>query len=79
MSGPTSTRRFSPPSTRSAPAGARWYEGGSPQARVQVLWDEKAHYPRRIESANAAGTNQSTLVATREAMPAAMPQRNTGS
>ena len=61
------------PSTRSAPAGARWYEGGSPQARVQVLWDEKAHYPRRIESANAAGTNQSTLVATREAMPAAMP------
>ena len=60
-------------SGRSAPAGTRWYESGTPDARVQVLWDEKDKYPRRIESANAAGTRRSTLTATRESLPATMP------
>lgn len=60
-------------SSRSAPAGTRWYEGGTAQTRVQVLWDEKEQYPRRIESANQAGTNRSTMIATREAMPARLP------
>ncbi|WP_374483604.1 hypothetical protein [Zoogloea sp.] len=60
-------------SNRSAPAGTRWYEGGTAQTRVQVLWDEKEQYPRRIESANPAGTSRSTLIATREAMPARLP------
>ncbi|MBS0345091.1 MAG: hypothetical protein JSR69_01400 [Proteobacteria bacterium] len=60
-------------SSRSAPAGTRWYEGGTSQTRVQVLWDEKEQYPRRIESANPAGTQRSTLIATREAMPARLP------
>lgn len=60
-------------SSRSAPAGTRWYEGGTAQTRVQVLWDEKEQYPRRIESANPAGTSRSTLIATREAMPARLP------
>lgn len=61
------------PITRSAPAGARWYEGGTPSAKVHVLWDESARYPRRIESTNPNGTQRATLIATREAMPAAMP------
>ena len=60
-------------SSRNAPAGTRWYEGGSRDAKVQVLWDEKDRYPRRIESANANGTRRSTMSATREAMPAVMP------
>lgn len=61
------------PTGRSAPAGSRWYEGGTREARVQVLWDEAARYPRRIESANLSGSQRAVLVATREAMPAAMP------
>jgi hypothetical protein len=32
-------------SSRNAPAGTRWYEGGSRDAKVQVLWDEKDRYP----------------------------------
>jgi hypothetical protein len=60
-------------SARSAPAGARWVEGIAAGARVQVLWDESARYPRRIESANARGTRRSTMVVTREPMPEAMP------
>jgi hypothetical protein len=60
-------------SSRNAPAGTRWYEGGSRDAKVQVLWDEKDRYPRHIESANANGTRRSTMSATREAMPAVMP------
>ncbi|WP_374261454.1 hypothetical protein [Zoogloea sp.] len=61
------------PIPRSAPAGARWYEGGTRDAKVQVLWDESARYPRRIESTNASGTQRATLTATREAMPATLP------
>jgi hypothetical protein len=61
------------PAARSAPAGARWYEGGTPQARVQVLWDEQEKYPRRIESANTAGTSRSSMIVTRETMPATLP------
>lgn len=61
------------PFARSAPAGTRWYESGTPDARVQVLWDEKDKYPRRIESSNAAGTRRSVLNATREALPAVLP------
>ena len=59
--------------TRSAPAGTRWYEGGTRDAKVQVLWDEKDNYPRRIDSANAAGTSRSSMLVTREKMPAVMP------
>jgi hypothetical protein len=66
------------PLTRSAPAGARWYEGGGKDVRVQVLWDEKDLYPRRIDSANSAGTQRSTMIVTREAMPAALPWANLG-
>lgn len=69
---PEQIRRMKP-LKNSAPAGARWYEGGSQDARVRVLWDESAHYPRRIESSNAAGTARSVLVVTREAMPATLP------
>ncbi len=61
------------PVARSAPAGARWYEGGSGGTRVHVLWDENARFPRRIESANSGGNRRATLTATREAMPAVMP------
>jgi hypothetical protein len=61
------------PVARKAPAGARWYQGGSREAVVSVLWDEAAMYPRRIESANASGTRRSAMVVTREAMPAALP------
>lgn len=60
-------------SDRPAPAGARWYEGVSRDARVQLLWDEKAGYPRRIESSNARGTLSSQMVATPEAMPSRLP------
>lgn len=61
---------------RSAPAGTRWYEGGSRDAKVVVLWDEKEKYPRRIESANLAGTQTATMKVTREAMPAVLPWAN---
>lgn len=61
------------PSTKPAPEGARWYEVKKPNMTVRVLWDEKEEYPRRIESVNSFGTYRSTLVATREAMPANMP------
>lgn len=60
-------------SVRPAPVGARWYEGGSRDTRVWLLWDEKAQYPRRIESANAKGTQSSLMVVTREAMPERLP------
>lgn len=60
-------------SARPAPAGARWYESGSRDHRVQLLWDEKAQYPRRIESIHAKGTQSSRMVVTREAMPADLP------
>jgi hypothetical protein len=60
-------------SSRQAPAGARWYEGGSRDNRVWLLWDEKAQYPRRIESANARGTQSSLMVVTREPMPDRLP------
>lgn len=61
------------PGKRGAPAGARWYEGGTRNARVQVLWDEKEQYPRRIESTSANGTGHSTMIVTREPMPATLP------
>lgn len=66
-------------STRPAPAGARWYEGGSRDHRVQLLWDEQAQYPRRIESLNAKGTQSSRMVVTREAMPGELPWTDLGS
>lgn len=69
---PEQIRRMKPIATR-APAGARWYEGGNRDTRVRILWDESAHYPRHIESANSAGTARSVLIVTREPMPAAMP------
>jgi hypothetical protein len=60
-------------SSRQAPAGARWYEGGNRDNRVWLLWDEKAQYPRRIESANTRGTQSSLMVVTREPMPDRLP------
>ncbi|MEY5099715.1 MAG: hypothetical protein RJA36_2434 [Pseudomonadota bacterium] len=69
---PEQVRRMQP-IQRSAPAGCRWYEGKSSEARVQVLWDERAGFPRRIESANHSGSQRSTLVARQEAMPATLP------
>lgn len=60
-------------STRTAPAGARWYEGGTKDAKVFVLWDETAQYPRRIESANTAGTRRNVMSVKREAMPSTLP------
>lgn len=61
------------PSARSAPAGARWYEGGNRDIRVQVLWDEAALHPRRIESTNATGTRRNVMTVKREPMPASLP------
>lgn len=61
------------PSPRAAPKGSRWYQGGSAKAKVDVLWDEAARYPRRIESTNASGTQRATLTATREAFPVQAP------
>ena len=61
------------PAKRAAPAGTRWFEGGTRDTQVQVLWDESAAYPRRIESANTRGTQRSTMVVTRETMPGQMP------
>jgi len=69
---PEQIRRMQP-IQRSAPAGCRWYEGKSREARVQVLWDEKAGFPRRIESSNPSGSQRSTLVAKQETMPGSMP------
>lgn len=60
-------------SSRQAPAGTRWYEGGGRDNRVWLLWDEKAQYPRRIESSNARGTQSSLMVVTREPMPDRLP------
>lgn len=61
------------PSSRSAPAGARWYETSTPAMKLQVLWDEKEQYPRRLESASLRGTGRASTVATREAMPVTPP------
>jgi hypothetical protein len=69
---PAQLRRMKP-LARPAPAGARWYEGGSREVPVAVLWDEQAQYPRRIESSARSGQQRSTMVVTREAMPAVMP------
>lgn len=64
---------------RAAPAGARWYEGGSPGgAKVQLLWDERGQFPRRIESSNASGSSRSTMATTREPMPATLPWTTLG-
>ena len=60
-------------SNRTAPAGARWYEGGTKDAKVFVLWDEEMQYPRRIESANNTGTRRNVMAVKREPMPKAMP------
>lgn len=60
-------------SSRSAPVGTRWYAGANRDHRVMLLWDEKGQYPRRIESANAQGTQSSQMVVTREAMPESLP------
>lgn len=65
-------------SARPAPSGARWYEGQSRDSRVWLLWDEKAQYPRRIESANARGTQSSLMVVTREPMPERLPWTGLG-
>jgi hypothetical protein len=69
---PTQLRRMKP-LARPAPAGARWYEGGGRDLQVAVLWDEQAQYPRRIESIGRSGQQHSTMVVTREAMPAVLP------
>ncbi|GAC1528032.1 MAG: hypothetical protein NVS2B4_05770 [Ramlibacter sp.] len=61
------------PMTRAAPKGARWYELVGRDHRVQLLWDERDQFPRRIESSNASGTLRSVMTATREPMPARMP------
>lgn len=61
------------PLTRQAPTGSRWYEGGGRNMKIQVLWDENAHYPRRIESSNTNGTQRASLSATREPMPSTLP------
>lgn len=61
------------PLSRTAPAGSRWYESGTKELKVLVLWDEKGQYPRRVESRSANGVSNSTLVVTREPMPATMP------
>ena len=60
-------------SSRSAPAGARWYEGGSPNHRVWLLWDETGQYPRRIESSNATGSQSKLMTVSREPMPQRLP------
>jgi len=75
---PEQLRRMKP-AARPAPAGARWYEGGTQTARVQVLWDEKERYPRRIESTNPRGTSRSITAVTREPMPAVAPWAQAGS
>lgn len=61
------------PISRSAPQGARWYEGSTASARVQVLWDATARYPMRIESRNASGSSHSTMEVNREPMPRVLP------
>jgi hypothetical protein len=67
------------PSKRAAPVGARWYESATPAgAKVQVLWDEQGGYPRRIESRSASGSGRSTMVSTREPMPAVLPWTTLG-
>lgn len=60
-------------SSRAAPADTRWYEGGHKNQQIAVLWDQKAQYPRRIESIGAGGLQRSTMVVTRETMPTTLP------
>jgi len=61
------------PLDRSAPAGARWYQGGTAAMKVLVLWDSKGQFPLRVESTNAQGTSRSVTTTTREPLPAALP------
>ena len=61
------------PAARPAVTGAKWYEGGTAEMKVLILWDEAARYPRRIESANATGTRRNLMVVHREPMPATLP------
>lgn len=70
---PQQVRKMAPQQQRPAPAGTRWYETGGRDHKVQVLWDEREQYPRRIESSNATGTRRSVMTASRETMPAKMP------
>lgn len=61
------------PLERTAPAGARWYQGGTAAMKVLVLWDAKGQFPLRVESSNTQGTSRSVTVATREPLPATLP------
>lgn len=74
---PQQVRKMAP-MKRDAPAGTRWYEQAGRNHRVQVLWDEREQYPRRIESFNATGTRRSEMAATRAPMPAKMPWAGLG-
>lgn len=61
------------PLDRPAPAGARWYQGGSATMKVLVLWDAKGQFPLRVESINAQGTSRSLTTTTREPLPTVLP------
>lgn len=61
------------PLARPAPAGARWYQGGSRTQPVQVLWDVQGQFPQRIESHNAQGSQRSITTARRQALPQRLP------
>ncbi len=61
------------PLARPAPAGARWYQGGSSSQPVQVLWDIQGQFPQRIESHNAQGSQRSLTTARRQPLPSTLP------
>ncbi|MBS0390761.1 MAG: hypothetical protein JSR23_06310 [Proteobacteria bacterium] len=61
------------PLARAAPAGARWYQGGSANQPVQVLWDNLGQFPQRIESRNAQGSQHSVTSVKRQALPGTLP------
>ena len=63
-------------SKRSAPKGARWYEGGSPGSYVRVLWDEINQYPLRVESGNRNGSARSLMVTQKQPMLSSLPWKN---
>ncbi len=61
------------PLDRTAPAGTRWYQGGTATMKVLVLWDAQGQFPRRVESADTHGTSHSVTTAMREPLPKALP------
>lgn len=69
---PLQVRKMVPVKAATA-EGTRLYELTGRDHRVQVLWDERGQFPRRIESSNARGTLRSVMTATRIPMPARMP------